>query len=371
MKKQLEAELLSIAHRILQMKNKSDINKLCIETQKLHEKLTILRFVEEHFGDVKPTIGQSEVMDKMNSIFDENDIQEPKPTIVKAENSLEETKEAKIQDVAITAEVVEDLPQEVQQVLVEKARDENEEVVAKTETVANELPQINSINDEKPKEIDPKEEEVVDNQNSESPIEEISAVEEETKPDDSAIAETPKQIVEEKQDEIVLEEEIKVPAKLDFLPAFELDIDDESSKKSQESQISFIDFFGGDFKEPQFVKLEQSDFIPAEKVSLNTAQPKFESSKEVSVAEPKLVSLNDKFAKGITIGLNDRIAFVKQLFGNSDEDYNRVMNQIITYVNFEEAQIFIDEMVKPDYNNWVGKEEYSQRFMEIIEKKFA
>jgi hypothetical protein len=28
-------------------------------------------------------------------------------------------------------------------------------------------------------------------------------------------------------------------------------------------------------------------------------------------------------------------------------------------------------MVKPDYNNWEGKEDYSQRFMNVIEKKFA
>jgi len=43
---------------------------------------------------------------------------------------------------------------------------------------------------------------------------------------------------------------------------------------------------------------------------------------------------------------------------------------LITYDNFYETKRFIDEMVKPDYNNWEGKEEYEERFMEIIEKKF-
>ena len=38
MKKRLEADLISIAHRILQLKNKSDINQLYLETQKLYEK---------------------------------------------------------------------------------------------------------------------------------------------------------------------------------------------------------------------------------------------------------------------------------------------------------------------------------------------
>jgi hypothetical protein len=63
--------------------------------------------------------------------------------------------------------------------------------------------------------------------------------------------------------------------------------------------------------------------------------------------------------------------FTKQLFGNSSEDYNRVLNQLITFDTFEETKDFIEEMVKPDYNNWEGKEEYAQRFMEIIEKKFS
>ena len=47
MKKKLEADLISIAHKVLQMKNKSDINQLLIETQKLQEKLSVLKFIEE------------------------------------------------------------------------------------------------------------------------------------------------------------------------------------------------------------------------------------------------------------------------------------------------------------------------------------
>jgi hypothetical protein len=46
------------------------------------------------------------------------------------------------------------------------------------------------------------------------------------------------------------------------------------------------------------------------------------------------------------------------------------VNQLITFDNFPETKTFIDEMVKPDYNNWEGKEEYEHRLMEIIEKKF-
>lgn len=60
MKKKLEAELISIAHRVLQLKNKSDVEILFQETQKLYEKLAVLRFVENQFGDTKPTLGQTD-----------------------------------------------------------------------------------------------------------------------------------------------------------------------------------------------------------------------------------------------------------------------------------------------------------------------
>ena len=83
------------------------------------------------------------------------------------------------------------------------------------------------------------------------------------------------------------------------------------------------------------------------------------------------ISLNDRMAKGIIIGLNDRIAFMNHLFANSSEDYNRVLSQLMTFDTFQEAKDFIENMVKPDYNNWEGKDEYAQRFMEIVEKKFS
>ena len=61
MKKKLEADLISIAHRILKLKNKSEINQLYLETQKLYEKLAVLKFIDENFDNVKPTIGHSEI----------------------------------------------------------------------------------------------------------------------------------------------------------------------------------------------------------------------------------------------------------------------------------------------------------------------
>jgi hypothetical protein len=322
MKKKLEADLMSIAHRVLQMKNKSDINQLCIETRKLYEKLSILQFVEEHFGGAKPTIGQAEVVAKMKQFFEENHLSDVKSATTKLE---------------IVAENV----------------------------VEEESPQEEII-----------EEEVVDQENDEDEIAEeestpLAEVEfNETEPDEEGEGE-----------EIIEEEPVKLE-EIGFLPAFELDIESEeipeTPKKAESIQISFEELLGSDYKETHFVKVDHNkvnplDFELPKEASIQKEREDLLSDILVSPKdiESKNVVSVDKPTTGISIGLNDRIAFVKHLFGNSDEDYNRVMNQLITYDSFEEAQNFIEDMVKPDYSDWQGKEEYEQRFIAIIEKKFA
>ncbi|CAM3333260.1 hypothetical protein [Aequorivita lipolytica] len=89
-----------------------------------------------------------------------------------------------------------------------------------------------------------------------------------------------------------------------------------------------------------------------------------------TMTESRARSINDSVNKGLNIGLNDRLAFIKHLFEGQVEDYTRVLSQINTMQNFEEAQSFIKGKVKPDYNYWLNKEEYSERFMNIIEKRF-
>ena len=74
--------------------------------------------------------------------------------------------------------------------------------------------------------------------------------------------------------------------------------------------------------------------------------------------------------KGITIGLNDRVGFVNHLFGGSNEDFNRVLSQLNTFDTFQDAKNFIEDLVKPDYNEWKGKEDFQERFLEVVENKF-
>lgn len=98
--------------------------------------------------------------------------------------------------------------------------------------------------------------------------------------------------------------------------------------------------------------------------------PQFEPVKRTGPSQEKPRSLNDRLKKGINIGLNDRMAFVKHLFDGSTSDYNRVLSQLNTITSKEEASNFVANMVKPDYNNWEGKEDYESRFLAIIEKSY-
>ena len=81
-------------------------------------------------------------------------------------------------------------------------------------------------------------------------------------------------------------------------------------------------------------------------------------------------NVNDKFMKGLNIDLNDRLAFTKYLFLNNKSEYQRVISQIATFSNFEEVENFILTMIKPEYDNWKGKEDYEKRFLEVLSKLF-
>ena len=338
MKKRLEADLISIAHKILQIKDKSDVNQLYLETQKLYEKLSVLKFIDENYGDIKPTIGSySEIEKEIESFYDKNDSLAVETEIEMAENNIyTETK--------------------TEEAIVETEQKAAEKIIA-PETMETAIE--------------------IENPDDEIPSEEIIAIEETELEDNSAeFQEEEPEIEDEIEDEI--EEEIadEVEESKEFKAVFELSEEPEihEVKKPETVQISFEDLLGLNYNEPEFVKV---DDVPAAKdivfEAIEEEKKEIPAQKTVETIEkatPKKVSLNDTFTKGIDIDLNDRIAFVKHLFGNSNEDYNRVMNQLITYDNFFETKSFIDEMVKPDYNNWEGKEEYEDRFMEIIEKKF-
>ncbi len=300
MKKKLEAELISIAHRILKMKNKDDVKELHHEAQKLYEKLSVLLFVEENFDVVKPTIGIHDIEAKLEKAFD-------------------------FDEKIVVAEITED---------------ENHELLVETKT-----------------EVKHFEEEILPEETSveEAKIEEVIAA-----------VETQENIVEAEEETIIEPETITAVEEKTVTPI-------EEVAKFDKKQISFEELIGGIQPEPIF---ERKEILQEKKEAEVKPEPvletAFEDKSVVSKKEPKAAAnLNDKLIKGFNIGLNDRIAFEKNLFGGSSEDLNRVISQLNTLDNLEDAKNFIDEMVKPDYNNWEGKDEFVSRFMELVEGKFA
>ena len=118
-----------------------------------------------------------------------------------------------------------------------------------------------------------------------------------------------------------------------------------------------------------FTKTIDEQFSEAESlIDIDQTKTALELLKKI---EPETDAFNEMTTKSIAIGLNDRIGFVQHLFNDSNEDFNRVISQLNTFDTFEEAKNFINEMVLPDYNYWVGEEDYIERFMEIVEKKFS
>ncbi|WP_417443241.1 hypothetical protein [Joostella sp.] len=230
MKKKLEAELIGISQRIIRQNGKRDLAALQSDAQKLYEKLTLLKYVEDHFGELQSSDVKSEVADRFEVLAN---------SVLKGNSDVPESNPNEHEDAIMT-------------------------------------PVIDSIRD----------------------------------------------IVQEMPEAESLEE-----------------------------------LLSGITPDPTFVKRD-----------MDLVTPKI---KETSVVEKKVRSRNHQLKSGLAIGLNDKLAFVKHLFNNSNEDYIRVVSQISTMDTFEDARGFITTMIKPDYNNWEGKEAYENRFLEIIENKFS
>jgi len=235
---------MSIAHRILKLKGRDDIDRMHEEVSKLYEKLTVLKFARENFEDNMPTIGNdSSFFDMLDTAFN-NKVSDNIEVENKTYVNLDE-----IEDDGIMEPVMEKIKDMVAQMPPETQKVDKifEEAIPKKEYYKNDL-------------------------------EELTA----------------------------------------------------------------------DFKEI----------------------PEFEPVEEAEAREKQKKSLNDKLKSSISIGLNDKLAFIKHLFNESNEDYDRVLSQLNTTTSLKEATDFINNMVKPDYNNWADKEDYGTRFMAIIEAKF-
>ena len=265
MHKKLAADLTSLAHSILQMKNKEDVFALKTKAHEVYEKLAVLAFVEEYINNTpNPDHTKDELVAMVKNATDLIDKELP-------ENDKEQTLQ--------------------------------EEVLESSESI----------------------EQVVEN--------------------DSSLIE-----------EFVSNEQIDETAK------------DHPIKKSFDLETDDLFSQTGDDLEPEIKEnTDTSDGLPTledelkDTISADVVSDLFENAQKKS--------LNDKLQGDIQIGLNDRIAFVKNLFGGSQEDFNRVVSQLNSFKTQKEAKKFINKMVKPDYD-WTDKEEVEERFMSIVERKF-
>jgi len=271
MHKRLETDLISLAHSILQMKNKADVFALKEKSRVIYEKLSLLAFVEEYVNTTPDEeLSKNELLSKVEKAL--------------------ELKELKVTDEAPVSEIVTEVSQEE----VDTVLEEVDTVMQEADPVLEEV----EVNEELPSEIN------------------IDA------------------IIEQPFDEL------------------------EALLSSEEEALKEPVSDTSDSDKTKTVSLEEElqDTIPVDEIATLFDLP-----------VPK--SLNDTLAINIQIGLNDRIAFVKNLFDGSQEDFNRVLSQLNTYTSEKEAKKFIKKMVKPDYD-WSEQAELEARFLEIIERKF-
>jgi hypothetical protein len=406
MKKKLEAELISIAHRVLKLKGREDVMKLHQEAQKITEALAVLKFYEEHKALVSLEIPEEDFNQKLTTL-----VQEP----VQNERFETEVNESivEVHNHLDTQNQTDDLPtlkldadEDLSKIEAEPTS-QNEQVVLETETMTETAVKIET---ETPKETpkakqisledflmnDYVEPEFIKVENVAKEVEKVMDVVFE-KIDDilsKTIDEVEKEDIvaesnEEISEDLAVEETVETTHEETLIEevaaqnAPEIDevheiVKEEVAEETVSEEIVSEEIVEETevveettIEQPQFSKTVETISHKEETFSMQGNQVSYQ--KQETIAEKvayKTLSLNDRLNKGISIGLNDRIAFVKNLFAGSNEDYNRVMSQLNTIDNYPETLNFIENMVKPDYNQWAGKEEYAERFMQAVEKKF-
>ena len=75
--------------------------------------------------------------------------------------------------------------------------------------------------------------------------------------------------------------------------------------------------------------------------------------------------------KKMNIGLNDKISFIKHLFNGDSEFYENFIDRLNAFENYEDALRYINQEIKPQYDDWEGKDEYEFRLLQLLELKFA
>ena len=344
MKEALEHDLITLATEILANEGEWNLAQLNKQAHKITEKITILNFVEKYYQ----TLGASEdrmyrTMRKVSDFIDDNH----------QEDIFEiEVEASEVHPITAPKAVAKETPKEEPATFVAMepapiAKEEKpapaEKPVAKRILQEEQYPEPNwalPVNRSKTEEVAVPVEKV----------EEVRKVEVVEKPKPK---ETPAVAFEIEQPTIE-QPTIEKP-----------EIDESELSKSAIKQLA--DFI----QQPEYTDEERilkqtpslEEFISQSK---HTVFDKKEADEEVKPAQ----SLNDKFGKTAQIGLNDKLAFVQKLFFGSESEYNKVVKHIADLHSMQDAVVYIEQEVKPTYNYWKGKEEYEQRFLDLVLKRF-
>ena len=344
MKEALEHDLITLATEILANEGEWNLAQLNKQAHKITEKITILNFVEKYYQ----TLGASEdrmyrTMRKVSDFIDDNHQEDIFDIEVEA---------SEVQPITAPKAVAKETPKEEPATFVamEPAPIAKEEKPAPAEKpVAKRILQEEQysepnwalpVNRSKTEEVAVPVEKV----------EEVRKVEVVEKPKPK---ETPAVAFEIEQPTIE-QPTIEKP-----------EIDESELSKSAIKQLA--DFI----QQPEYTDEERilkqtpslEEFISKSK---HTVFDKKDADEEVKPAQ----SLNDKFGKTTQIGLNDKLAFVQKLFFGSESEYNKVVKHIADLHSMQDAVVYIEQEVKPTYNYWKGKEEYEQRFLDLVLKRF-
>ena len=344
MKEALEHDLITLATEILANEGEWNLAQLNKQAHKITEKITILNFVEKYYQ----TLGASEdrmyrTMRKVSDFIDDNHQEDIFDIEVEA---------SEVHPITAPKAVAKETPKEepVAFVAMEPAPIAKEEKPAPAEKpVAKRILQEEQYSE--PNWALP-----VNRSKTEEVAVPVEKVEEVRKVE---VVEKPKP-----KETPAVTFEIEQPA-IEHPTIEKPEIDESELSKSAIKQLA--DFI----QQPEYTDEERilkqtpslEEFISKSK---HTVFDKKDADEEVKPAQ----SLNDRFGKTAQIGLNDKLAFVQKLFFGSESEYNKVVKHIADLHSMQDAVVYIEQEVKPTYNYWKGKEEYEQRFLDLVLKRF-
>jgi len=340
MKKIIESELISIAHRILKLKDKSDIETLYNESKNVFEKISVLRFYENNKFRLDPSITDQIIE---SALFSQEETNSKSELL---DSSSQHVSSQKLNDQIFDDSMNLDLINE----LIEDS--ENTEIISFEDEIRDVAENVIDSVQEKVEFF------IEDLEIDAAPIYE-------TKDDLSNETITQESYCNKDffSSEVYSVEEVNLIVNAGSVPEIELD----PIFNIPLEQISFEQISDHSNARVENVIPEEEKFVSFENQHLVDSS---ENSEMPFHQIPLNRTINDAFSHVITVGLNDRIAFEKNLFDGNSEDLNRVLSQLNTIETFQEAQDFIEDLVKPDFNYWKGKEEYEERFMQLIQKRF-